>query len=191
MFCPQGGSFPVLPQGSRRQVFACRGPCQAWPRGSRIGQRMDGCLRLLRHMAAHGGQTIGETVVGASTAMPMSQETPEFQAPFLAQGWDVGRVFYYGESVLLPENTMPLEPDQQVLVRGRINADKSIVAEQIVVGSGQGDRGGFSHAGRGNAASSGHGGRGGSAGHAGNAGGGPGGGAGGGGGGGGSGSGGR
>ena len=45
----------------------------------------------------------GAAVVGASTAMPMSQETPEFQAPFLAQGWEVGRVFYYGESVLLPE----------------------------------------------------------------------------------------
>ena len=85
------------------------------------------------------------------------------------------------ESVLLPEKTMSLEPGQQVLIRGRINADQGIVAEQIVVGSGQGNRGGFSHAGRGNAASSGHGGRDGSAGHAGNAGGGLGSGAGGGG----------
>ena len=90
------------------------------------------------------------------------------------------------ESVLLPEKTMSLEPGQQVLIRGRINADQHIVAEQIVFGSGQGNRGRFSHAGRGSAASSGHGGRDGGAGNAGNAGSGPGGGAGGGGAGGGS-----
>lgn len=46
----------------------------------------------------------GAKVVGAATAMPMSEETEEFRAPFLAAGWDVGRIFYYGESVLLPEH---------------------------------------------------------------------------------------
>lgn len=44
----------------------------------------------------------GDTVVGASTGMPMSQETDAFKAPFLTGGWDPERIFYFGESVLLP-----------------------------------------------------------------------------------------
>ena len=40
-------------------------------------------------------------VVGASTALPLCDEPPEVQAPFLATGWDITRVFYFGESVLL------------------------------------------------------------------------------------------
>lgn len=45
----------------------------------------------------------GGKVVGASTAMPMREETEEFRAPFLAAGRDVAQIFYYGESVLSPE----------------------------------------------------------------------------------------
>jgi GNAT superfamily N-acetyltransferase len=45
----------------------------------------------------------GGTVVGASTGIPLAHETAEFQAPFRARGIDPGRVFYCGESVLLPE----------------------------------------------------------------------------------------
>ena len=41
-------------------------------------------------------------VVGAATAMPLAQETEEFQAPFRRAGIDPARVFYCGESVLLP-----------------------------------------------------------------------------------------
>jgi len=41
-------------------------------------------------------------VVGASTALPLADETPEFQQPFLAAGWDPTRIFYCAESVLLP-----------------------------------------------------------------------------------------
>jgi GNAT superfamily N-acetyltransferase len=45
----------------------------------------------------------GEQVVGASTALPMRAETDEVKAPFTAQGYDPSRIFYLGESVLLPE----------------------------------------------------------------------------------------
>lgn len=46
----------------------------------------------------------GERVVGASTALPLVQETPEIQRPFLGAGeFDPARILYLGESVLLPE----------------------------------------------------------------------------------------
>jgi GNAT superfamily N-acetyltransferase len=41
-------------------------------------------------------------VVGASTALPLMDETEEFQLPFAAAGWDCSRIFYLAESVLLP-----------------------------------------------------------------------------------------
>lgn len=41
-------------------------------------------------------------VVGASTGLPLADETDAFQRPFLDQGWDPARIFYFGESVLLP-----------------------------------------------------------------------------------------
>ena len=41
-------------------------------------------------------------VVGAATAMPLEQETEEFQEPFVRSGIDPASVFYCGESVLLP-----------------------------------------------------------------------------------------
>lgn len=43
-----------------------------------------------------------DAIVGASTAMPMAQSHAEFQRPFLERGDDVGHIFYFGESVLLP-----------------------------------------------------------------------------------------
>ena len=45
----------------------------------------------------------GPRCVGASTCLPMQDETANLQAPFLARGWDPARFFYFGESVLLPE----------------------------------------------------------------------------------------
>ncbi|MGD8275415.1 MAG: GNAT family N-acetyltransferase [Thiohalocapsa sp.] len=45
----------------------------------------------------------GGCIVGASTALPLVEETEEVQAPFTAAGYDPARVFYLGESVLLPE----------------------------------------------------------------------------------------
>ncbi len=44
----------------------------------------------------------GEAVVGCSSCLPMAQEGDYIAAPFRARGWDVGRFFYFGESVLLP-----------------------------------------------------------------------------------------
>ena len=45
----------------------------------------------------------GEQVVGASSGLPLSAEPPKVIEPFIACGYDPHRIFYYGESVLLPE----------------------------------------------------------------------------------------
>lgn len=42
-------------------------------------------------------------VVGASTGLPLADDIPEFHKPFLEHGMPVESVFYFGESVLLPE----------------------------------------------------------------------------------------
>jgi GNAT superfamily N-acetyltransferase len=44
----------------------------------------------------------GREAVGATTAMPLAAEAPAMQAPFEQAGFDVGRVFYNAESLLLP-----------------------------------------------------------------------------------------
>lgn len=44
----------------------------------------------------------GTKIVGASSALPLAFETPELRRPFEDNGWDVERVFYLAESVLLP-----------------------------------------------------------------------------------------
>ncbi len=45
----------------------------------------------------------GDKVVGASTGIPLKHETEEVKAPFITAGYDVDKIFYCGESVLLPE----------------------------------------------------------------------------------------
>jgi GNAT superfamily N-acetyltransferase len=42
----------------------------------------------------------GAELIGASTGLPMADETPEFQRAFVERGYDIGRIFYCGESVL-------------------------------------------------------------------------------------------
>jgi GNAT superfamily N-acetyltransferase len=44
----------------------------------------------------------GERAVGAATALPLAHETENVIAPLRAAGYDPRRVFYFGESVLLP-----------------------------------------------------------------------------------------
>ena len=44
----------------------------------------------------------GAEIIGASSALPLTAETSELRQPFEMQGWDVERVFYLAESVLLP-----------------------------------------------------------------------------------------
>jgi GNAT superfamily N-acetyltransferase len=43
----------------------------------------------------------GENIVGASTALPLLDETPNVIEPFERHGFDPAEVFYFGESVLL------------------------------------------------------------------------------------------
>ena len=44
----------------------------------------------------------GEQMVGATTCIPLVDETEEVQAPFLKAGFDLSDVFYFGESILEP-----------------------------------------------------------------------------------------
>jgi GNAT superfamily N-acetyltransferase len=44
-----------------------------------------------------------DRVVGASSGLPLEAEPPNVIEPFLMHGYDPRRIFYYGESVLLPE----------------------------------------------------------------------------------------
>lgn len=44
----------------------------------------------------------GDQVIGASTGIPMADETAEFKQPFLESGINPETLFYCGESVLLP-----------------------------------------------------------------------------------------
>lgn len=45
----------------------------------------------------------GDSVVGASTAVPLAQADADFQAAFTNSIYDIDSIFYLGESVLLPE----------------------------------------------------------------------------------------
>jgi GNAT superfamily N-acetyltransferase len=42
------------------------------------------------------------SAVGASTCLPLCDEGPEFQEPFLRMGRSVAEICYFGESILLP-----------------------------------------------------------------------------------------
>lgn len=44
----------------------------------------------------------GDTIVGASTGIPLTEETDEVRAPFERAGYAPEEIFYLGESVLLP-----------------------------------------------------------------------------------------
>lgn len=45
----------------------------------------------------------GDAVIGASTGLPLADDSAEFRAPFEARGIDASKVFYLGESVLRPQ----------------------------------------------------------------------------------------
>jgi GNAT superfamily N-acetyltransferase len=47
--------------------------------------------------------TDDDVIIGAATAAPMAGQKAEFQLPLRRRGLDVARIFYFGESVLLPE----------------------------------------------------------------------------------------
>lgn len=61
----------------------------------------------LREFAAEPGAALvvaehDGAIVGAATASPMASQKPEFRDAVCAHGFDVDRLFYFGESVLLP-----------------------------------------------------------------------------------------
>lgn len=43
----------------------------------------------------------GDAIIGASTGAPMAEHADEFGAPFAAKGYDLAKLFYCSESVLL------------------------------------------------------------------------------------------
>jgi GNAT superfamily N-acetyltransferase len=45
----------------------------------------------------------GENMVGATTCIPLSDETDEVRQPFEDAGLNVDAIFYFGESILLPQ----------------------------------------------------------------------------------------
>ncbi|MBN8419160.1 MAG: GNAT family N-acetyltransferase [Verrucomicrobia bacterium] len=45
-----------------------------------------------------------DRVVGATTCLPMTDEGPEFKAAFEQAGYDLSKICYFGESILLPEH---------------------------------------------------------------------------------------
>jgi GNAT superfamily N-acetyltransferase len=45
----------------------------------------------------------GERVVGVATGVPLADEAESFRRPFMDAGLDIKDIFYFGESVLLPE----------------------------------------------------------------------------------------
>ncbi len=44
----------------------------------------------------------GDKMVGATTCIPLSDETDEVKKPFEVAGFDLNTIFYFGESILLP-----------------------------------------------------------------------------------------
>ena len=62
----------------------------------------------LREFAAEPGSVLiaaqdGDRVVGAATASPMAGQKAAFRAPLETAGYPAKDIFYFGESVLLPE----------------------------------------------------------------------------------------
>lgn len=61
---------------------------------------------LSRYMESAGAVCVaacdGATMVGVSTGMPLADEHEPIKAPFVAAGFDLDRIYYCAESVLLP-----------------------------------------------------------------------------------------
>lgn len=62
---------------------------------------------IARYAQARTGTIVvaldGDAVVGASTALALDEEADYVRAPFAQAGMDTTQVFYFGESVLLPQ----------------------------------------------------------------------------------------
>ncbi len=92
---------PVLPEIARLRIAVFRD----WP------YLYDGTVGYERTYRAKFASAKGaviaaahndEEIVGCATAAPLTEVEAEFAAPFRARGMEVARIFYCGESVLLP-----------------------------------------------------------------------------------------
>ena len=92
---------PALPALARLRIAVFRD----WP------YLYDGSLayeeKYLAKLAAAEGAIVvaaydGEDIVGCATAAPMTEVEAQFAEPFRQRGMDIARIFYCGESVLLP-----------------------------------------------------------------------------------------
>jgi GNAT superfamily N-acetyltransferase len=90
----------VLPDLARLRIVVFRD----WP------YLYDGSLAyeedyLAKFAAAKGAVCVvardGDTIIGASTGAPMVEHADEFGEPFKKAGYDISKIFYCGESVLL------------------------------------------------------------------------------------------
>jgi GNAT superfamily N-acetyltransferase len=91
---------PLVPDLARLRVTVFR----AWPYLYDGSHEYEANYLRTYLNAAGAGVAIardGNTVVGASTCLPMPEAGAEVQAPFLAAGLDPAEFFYFGESVLL------------------------------------------------------------------------------------------
>lgn len=96
-----GRMAPALPALARLRITVFR----EWP------YLYDGTLayeqEYLDHFAQAAGAVIvvardGPEIVGAATAAPLGEHSKSFVPLFEARGFDQARIFYCGESVLLP-----------------------------------------------------------------------------------------
>jgi GNAT superfamily N-acetyltransferase len=94
------GIYAILPDLARLRMVVFRD----WP------YLYDGTLdyeeKYLKRFAAAKGAVViaaydGRDMVGASTGAPMIEHADEFGEPFKAAGYDLSKIFYCGESVLL------------------------------------------------------------------------------------------
>ena len=92
---------PALPALARLRIAVFRD----WP------YLYDGSLayeeKYLAKLAAAQGAVVvaaydGEEIIGCATAAPMAEVEAELAVPFRQHGMDPARIFYCGESVLLP-----------------------------------------------------------------------------------------
>jgi GNAT superfamily N-acetyltransferase len=92
--------YSILPDLARLRIIVFRD----WP------YLYDGTLeyeeKYLKKFAAAKGAIVvtaydGSEMVGASTGAPMIEHADEFGEPFIKAGYDISKIFYCGESVLL------------------------------------------------------------------------------------------
>ena len=65
-------------------------------------------VRHLHNYSKSGEATIvlaidNGKIIGASTGIPVEDDHDTYKKPFIENGYDLSKVFYFGESVLLPE----------------------------------------------------------------------------------------